>query len=153
MWSSSIEKECNSTQVYCQAKGWFQKSQEFSNDLEKGFWSGKMEGEKMDSHGKVLRIISPIIILNSPFLKERLLELFFISLFFLCFFSLFFSMLHLFIEDELRDFWNVWGENNFFANFLSNGMEVATPRFMKLGELWKIYCRWMHTLEWAYARQ
>jgi hypothetical protein len=30
-------KKCNSSQVYCQAKGWFQKSQEFSNDLEKGF--------------------------------------------------------------------------------------------------------------------
>jgi hypothetical protein len=64
--------------------------------------------------------------------------------FFLCFFFSLFSMLRLFIDDELRDFWNVWGENNFF-NFLSNGMEVATPRFMKLGELQKNYRRWMHT--------
>jgi hypothetical protein len=37
MWSSSIVEECNSSQVYYQAKGWFQKSQEFLNDLEKGF--------------------------------------------------------------------------------------------------------------------
>jgi hypothetical protein len=37
MWSSSIGKECNSSQVYYQDKGLFQKSQEFSNDLEKGF--------------------------------------------------------------------------------------------------------------------
>jgi hypothetical protein len=71
MWTSSIEKECNSSQVYCQAKGWFQKSQEFSNDLEKSFWSGKIEGEKMDSHKKVLKMFSPLKILNSPFSKER----------------------------------------------------------------------------------
>jgi hypothetical protein len=44
MWSSCIGKECNSSQVYYQAKGWFQKSQEFSNDLEEGFLSGNMEG-------------------------------------------------------------------------------------------------------------
>jgi hypothetical protein len=41
----------------------------------------------------------------------------------------------------------------FFSNFLSNGIEVATPRFMKLGELQKNYWRWMHTPEWTYARQ
>jgi hypothetical protein len=62
----------------------------------------------MDSHRKVLKMFSPLKILNSPFSKERLLELFFLSLFFLCFFSLSLSpslsMLHLFIEDELGDF-------------------------------------------------
>jgi hypothetical protein len=71
MWSSSIGRECNSSQLYCQAKGWFQKSQEFSNNLENGFSSGKMEGEKMDSHGKVLKMFSPLKILNSPFSKYR----------------------------------------------------------------------------------
>jgi hypothetical protein len=40
-----------------------------------------------------------------------------------------------------------------FSNFLSNGIEVATSRFMKLRELRKIYWRWMHTLEWTYTRQ
>jgi hypothetical protein len=30
-----------------------------------------MEGEKMDSHEKVLKMFSPLKILNSPFLKER----------------------------------------------------------------------------------
>jgi hypothetical protein len=84
MWSSSIGKECNSYQVYYQSKEWFQKSQEFSNGLEKGFWSGKIEWEKMDSHEKVLKMFSPLKILNSPLSKERLLELFFLSLFFLC---------------------------------------------------------------------
>jgi hypothetical protein len=153
MWTSSIEKECNSSQVYCQAKGWFQKSQEFSNDLEKSFWSGKIEGEKMDSHKKVLKMFSPLKILNSPFSKERDFWSFSFSLFFYASFCLFFSMLRLFIEDELRDLWNVWGENKFFSNFLSNGMEVATLRFMKLGELWKNYRWWMHTPEWTYARQ
>jgi hypothetical protein len=37
MSRSSIAKECNSSQVYFQAKGWFQKSKELSNDLEKDF--------------------------------------------------------------------------------------------------------------------
>jgi hypothetical protein len=60
-----------------------------------------MEGEKMDSHGKVLKMFYPLKILNSPFSKERLLELFFLSLFYA---SFSFSMLCLFIEDELRDF-------------------------------------------------
>ena len=32
-------------------------------------------------------------------------------------------------------------------------MEVATPRFMKLEELQKIYQRWMHTPKWTYACQ
>jgi hypothetical protein len=44
-------------------------------------------------------------------------------------------------------------EKTFFSNFLSNGMEVATPRFVKLGELRKIYRSWMHTSEWTYACQ
>jgi hypothetical protein len=65
-WSGKIERG-----VYCQAKGWFQKTQEFSNDLKKGFWSGKMEGEKIDSHEKVLKMFSPLKMLNSPFSKER----------------------------------------------------------------------------------
>jgi hypothetical protein len=30
-----------------------------------------MEGEKMDSHRKVLKMFSPSKILNSPFSKER----------------------------------------------------------------------------------
>jgi hypothetical protein len=38
-------------------------------------------------------------------------------------------------------------EKTIFSNFLSNGMEVVTPRFMKLGELQKIYWWWMHTPE------
>jgi hypothetical protein len=49
-------------------------------------------------------------------------------------------------------FENVLGEKNFFSNFLSNGKEVATPRFMKWGELWKIYGRWMRTPEMTDAR-
>jgi hypothetical protein len=44
-------------------------------------------------------------------------------------------------------------EEKFFSNFLSNGMEVATPKLMKSGELQKIYRRWMYTPEWTYARQ
>jgi hypothetical protein len=32
-------------------------------------------------------------------------------------------------------------------------MEVATPRFMKLEDLQKIYQQWMHTSKWTYACQ
>jgi hypothetical protein len=113
MWSSHIGKECNSSQVYCQAKGWFQKSQEFSDDLKKSFWSGKMEGEKMDSHGKVLKMFSRLKILNSPFSKETFGAFLPFSFFRLLFLSIF-PYARLFIEDELGEFWNIWGENNFF---------------------------------------
>jgi hypothetical protein len=82
------------------------------------FEVAKWRGEKMDSHGKVLKMFYPLKILNSPFSKERLLELFFLSLFYA---SFSFSMLCLFIEDELRDFWNVWGENNFKLSFKWDG--------------------------------
>jgi hypothetical protein len=96
MWSSSIGKECNSSKIYCQAMGWIQKSQESLNDLEKGFRSAKMEGEKMDSYGKVLKMFSPLKILNSPFSNERdfwsFSSFIFFSmllfLFFLCYVSL-----------------------------------------------------------------
>jgi hypothetical protein len=60
-------------------------------------------------------------------------------------------MLRLFIEDELEIF--EMFEEKIISNFLSNGMEAATPRFMILGELRNIYRRWMHTSEWTYARQ
>jgi hypothetical protein len=57
----------------------------------------------MDSHKKVLKMFSPLKILNSPFSKERDFWSF-SSFFSMLLFSLFFSMLHLFIEDELGDF-------------------------------------------------
>jgi hypothetical protein len=57
----------------------------------------------MDSHGKVLKMFSPIKILNSPFSKERDFWSFssfrfYFFLFFYASFSLFLSMLHLFID-------------------------------------------------------
>jgi hypothetical protein len=84
----------------------------------------------MDSHEKVLKMFSPLKILNSPLSKERLLELFFLSLFFLC--SVFLLRMNSGIFEMFEE------RTNVFSNFLSNGMEVDTPRFMKLGELWKI---------------
>jgi hypothetical protein len=60
----------------------------------------------MDSHGNVLKMFSYQNIEYPFFKRERLLELFLLSLFskllFLSFFI--FSMLRLFIEDELGDF-------------------------------------------------
>jgi hypothetical protein len=64
------EKGYNSSRVYCEAKGWSKKSYEtFSNDFGKDFENGMMEGEKMDSHKKILKLkyFSPIKILTSPF--------------------------------------------------------------------------------------
>jgi hypothetical protein len=106
-WSSSIGKEYNSSQVYCQAKGWFQKSQAFSNDLEKGFGSGKMEGEKMDSHEKVLKNVFSSQNIEFTFFKRETFGAFLPFSFFYASFSLFFSMLRLFIENELGVFRNV----------------------------------------------
>jgi hypothetical protein len=62
-----------------------QKSYEtFSNDFGKGFENGMMEGEKMDSRKKILKLrcFSPLKILTSPFYLQRHLELFFSFLFF-----------------------------------------------------------------------
>jgi hypothetical protein len=60
-----------------------------------------MEGEKMDSRKKILKLkcFSPLKILTFPFSLQRLLELFFVPLFFSILslsLSLPFSMLHLF---------------------------------------------------------
>jgi hypothetical protein len=73
------DKGYNSSHVCCQVKGWSKKSYEtFSNDFGKGLENGMMEGEKMDSRKKILRLkcFSPLKILTSPFYLQRLLELF-----------------------------------------------------------------------------
>jgi hypothetical protein len=79
-------KGYNSSHAYCQVKGWSTKSYEtFSNDFGKGFQNGMMEGEKMDSCKKILKLkcFSPLKILTSLFYLQRLLELFvFLPLFF-----------------------------------------------------------------------
>jgi hypothetical protein len=76
-----------------------QKSYEtFSNDFGKGFENGMMEGEKMDSRKKILKLrcFSPLKILTSPFYLQRLLELLFSFFFFsILFLSLFFNALSL----------------------------------------------------------
>jgi hypothetical protein len=51
------DKGYNSSHTYCQVKGCSKKSYEtFSNDFEKGFENGMMEGEKMDSRKKILKL-------------------------------------------------------------------------------------------------
>jgi hypothetical protein len=64
------DKGYNSSHAYCQVKGWSKKSYKtFSNDFEKSFENGTMEGEKMDSRKKILRLkcFSPLKILTSSF--------------------------------------------------------------------------------------
>jgi hypothetical protein len=64
------DKGYNSSHAYCQVKEWSKKSYEtFSNDLGKGSKNGMMEGEKMDSHKKTLKLkcFSSLKILTSPF--------------------------------------------------------------------------------------
>jgi hypothetical protein len=94
------DKGYNSSHAYCQVKGWSKKSYKtFSNDFGKSFENGMMEGEKMDSRKKILKLkyFSPLKILTSPFYLQRVLELFFFPSFFSILFSLsIFSMLHLF---------------------------------------------------------
>jgi hypothetical protein len=74
------EKGYNSSHAYCQVKGWSKKSYEtFSNDFGKGFEICMMEGEKMDSRKKILKLkcFSPPKIMTSSFYLQRLLVLFF----------------------------------------------------------------------------
>jgi hypothetical protein len=78
-------KGYNSSHAYCQVKGWSKKSYEtFSNDFGKGFENGMMEGEKMDSRKKILKLrcFSPLKILTSHFYLQRLFELLFSFLIF-----------------------------------------------------------------------
>jgi hypothetical protein len=85
MWSSWVKTK-DTTQVY-QVKGWFKKSYEtFLNDFGKGYENGMMEGEKMDSRKKILKLkyFSPLKILTSPFYLQRLLDLFFFPSSFFC---------------------------------------------------------------------
>jgi hypothetical protein len=86
-------------------------------------------GEKMESHQKEFlksKYFSSLKILTPLYLK-RLLELFFLFLFFLL--------------PLLRGFDDIWGENHFFKNFFSNGfntlavdaysiMELCTPTWL-----------------------
>jgi hypothetical protein len=88
------DKGKNSSHVYCQVKGRSKKSYEtFSNDFGKGFENGMMEGEKIDSRKKILKLkcFSPLKILTSPFYLQRLVELFFLVPLF--FFNTFFLSL------------------------------------------------------------
>jgi hypothetical protein len=63
----------------------------FSNDFGKGFENGMMEGEKMGSRKKILKLkcFSPFKILTSQFYLQRLLDLFFFPS------SLFFNTFHM----------------------------------------------------------
>jgi hypothetical protein len=117
-------KGYNSNHAYCQVKGWSKKSYEtFSNNFEKGFENGIMEGEKMDSRKKILKLkcFSPLKILTFPFYLQRLLELIFSFLFFsILFLSLFFNALSLW---GLGDFDNKRGEKHSSKFFFSDEME------------------------------
>jgi hypothetical protein len=105
----------------------------FLNDFRKGFENGMMEGEKMDSHKKILKLkcFSPLKILTSPFSLLRLLELFFFLPLFLI------LSLSLFNAPSLRglgDFDDKRGEkhsSNFFLQMKWNGM--AKPCLGKWG--------------------
>jgi hypothetical protein len=93
------DKGYNSSHAYCRVKGWSKKSYEtFSNDFGKGFENGMMEGEKMDSRKKILKLkcFSLFKILASPFYLQRLLVLFFFLPLFQYFLSLSLLMLRLF---------------------------------------------------------
>ncbi len=84
------DKGYNSSHAYCQVKGWSKKSYEtFSNNFEKGFENGMMEGEKMDSRKKILKLkcFSPLKILTSPFICRDSWSFFSFSFFF--YFSVF----------------------------------------------------------------
>jgi hypothetical protein len=65
------EKGCNSSLVYCQAKGWFKKSyKNFLNDLEKVFEMVWWRGRKWNHIKGFLKLnyFPPLKILTSPFI-------------------------------------------------------------------------------------
>jgi hypothetical protein len=65
------DKGYNSSHAYCQVKGWSKKSYEtFSNNFGKGFENGVMEGKKIDSRKKILKLkcFSPLKILTFLFI-------------------------------------------------------------------------------------
>jgi hypothetical protein len=81
------DKGYNSSHAYFHVKGWSKKSYEtFSNNFRKGFENGMMEGEKMDSHKKILRLrcFSHLKILTSPFYLQTFGVFLFPSSFFKC---------------------------------------------------------------------
>jgi hypothetical protein len=76
-----------------------------------------MEGEKMGSHRKgflKLKRLSPLKMLTSPLFEETF------EAFLFLFLSLFFSSVSL----GLMGFDDIWGENQFFKNFFSNGFNI-----------------------------
>jgi hypothetical protein len=93
----------------------------------------KWRGRKW-THTEKFKKCSLLKILNSLFSKERLLELFFLSFFsMLLFLSLFLCSVSLLSMNS--GIFEMFEEKTFFSNFVSNGMKVATPRFMNIEEL------------------
>jgi hypothetical protein len=134
------DKGYNSSHAYCQVKGWSKMSYEtFSNDFGKGFENGMMEGEKMDSRKKILKLrcFSPLKIFTSLFYLQRLLKLLFFFLFFQYFslslpLSLSFSM-HFLFED--LGILMINKEKNTLKKFLFrwNGMEWLSHDYGNMG--------------------
>jgi hypothetical protein len=102
------------------------------NDFRKGFWNGMMKGEKIRSHRKgflKLKHLSPLKLLISPLFEETFWAFLFLFLFFSS------------ISWGLKGFDDIWGENHFIKNFISNdfnilvvdaysGMELCTPTWL-----------------------
>jgi hypothetical protein len=106
------DKGYNSGHVYCHVKGWSKKIYEiFSNDFWKGFWNGLMEGKKMGSYKRILKLqcFYSLKILTFPFYLKSLVAFLFLSFSLSIFpiFSLFFYAPTLW---GLRDFGDIWGE-------------------------------------------
>jgi hypothetical protein len=92
-----------------------------------------MEGEKMESHQKgflKLKCFSPLRLLTSHFICQDSWS-----------FSFSFSFFHAPSLEHLGGFDDIWGENHFFKNFLSNSfnilavdaysrMELCTPTWL-----------------------
>jgi hypothetical protein len=83
----------------------------------------------MDSHIKVLKIFSPLKILNSTFQKRETFGAFLpFSLFFYASFSLFF-LCSISLLRMNSGIFEMFEEKTIFSNFLSNGMDLCMPRF------------------------
>jgi hypothetical protein len=134
MWSSWVTEK-GTTQVIYIAKlndGPTRVKKFFSMILERVFWNGKMEGEKMESRQKEflkLKCFSPLKILTSPIIWRDAWSFLFFLL----------SLSHFFwysVSWGLGGFDDIWGENHFFKKFFSNGFNILAVDAYSGIELW-----------------
>jgi hypothetical protein len=130
------DKGYNSSQVYCQAKGWSKKSYEiFSDHFGKGFWNGMMEGKKMVSYKKdEVAIFFFSRNVDFPFLFEETLGAFLFLSFSLSFFNIFSLFFLCYVSLRTWGFWWYLRRKTAFKNYFQMAWgDMANPWLWRWG--------------------